>query len=231
MSSQNAVMKKQDEEPLQHAGGRGKALDRPKKSAMRENVEAILIAIVLALFIRHFAVQAFKIPSGSMLPTLQIGDHILVFKSIYGIRLPFADEPFVRFEPPKRGDIIVFRPPHEPGKDYIKRVIGVPGDTVEVRNKRVYVNGDLLPDVHAVHRDPRTIPGGVHQPRDFMKTLKVPPGHLFVMGDNRDFSLDSRFWGFVDLNKVKGKAWRIYFSWDSDSSTRIRWDRLGRLVE
>jgi signal peptidase I len=202
--------------------------EAPQKSRLRENIEAILIAIVLALFIRTFVVQAFKIPSGSMKETLQIGDHILVNKFIYGIRLPFIGKQIVPIKEPKRGDIVVFRYPEDPDKDYIKRVIAVAGDVVEARDKKVFVNKKPENHPYGIHKDPHTIPAGM-QPRDTFGPITVPANSLFVMGDNRDYSYDSRYWGCVDLTKVKGKAFIIYWSWDKDDFG-VRWRRLGRLL-
>lgn len=199
-----------------------------KKSGLRENVEAILVAIVLALFIRTFVVQAFKIPSGSMKDTLLIGDHILVNKFIYGVKAPFIQKTIVPIADPKRGDIIVFEFPEDPDKDFIKRVVAVAGDTVSVRDKQVYVNGKRIEDDFAKHTDPHLIPGAM-QPRDNFGPVTVPDDSLFVMGDNRDHSYDSRFWGFVDLEAVKGKAFIIYWSWDRDSFG-VRWGRIGQLL-
>ncbi len=206
-----------------------KDIELQKKGVLRENIEAIIVAIVLALFIRTFVVQAFKIPSGSMKQTLLIGDHILVSKFIYGVKLPFSDITVIPIKKPKRGDIIVFKFPEDPGKDFIKRVIGVAGDVVEVRNKQVYINNMLLNHDHGIHTDPRIIPG-VFQPRDNFGPVTVPPASLFVMGDNRDHSYDSRFWGFVDLKAVKGKAFIVYWSWDN-GSFGVRWNRLGHLLK
>ncbi|MCK4467698.1 MAG: signal peptidase I, partial [Desulfobacterales bacterium] len=142
--------------------------------ALRENIEAIIIAVILALFIRTFVVQAFKIPSGSMKQTLLIGDHILVSKFIYGVKIPFSDITVIPIKKPKRGDIIVFKFPEDPNKDFIKRVIGVAGDVVEVRNKQVYINNMLLNHDHGIHTDPHIIPG-VFQPRDNFGPVTVPP--------------------------------------------------------
>jgi len=198
------------------------------KSIVREYLEAIVIALLLALFIRAFVVQAFKIPSGSMKETLLVGDHILVNKFIYGIKIPFQEKEMIDFGDPRRKDIIVFIYPQDPSKDFIKRVVGGPGDTVEIVDKQVYVNGKPLDEPYKQHTDPRIIPGRIN-PRDNMAPLKVPPGKLFVMGDNRDESYDSRFWGTVDISKVKGKAFIIYWSWNKESSG-VRWGRIGDLV-
>ena len=200
-----------------------------KKSGLRENIEAITIAILLALFIRTFVVQAFKIPSGSMKETLQIGDHILVSKFIYGIKLPFVQKTIIPIKNPKKEDIIVFRYPENPKLDFIKRVVGVEGDVIKVRNKKLYVNDQLVDQEYAIHTDPHIIPA-VYNKRDNFGPVSVPPDALFVMGDNRDNSKDSRFWGFVNLQAVKGKAFMIYWSWNNKNSESllhyVRWERL-----
>jgi signal peptidase I len=213
------------------------------KSTIREYVEALIWALALALFIRTFFVQAFKIPSGSMLPTLQIGDHLLVNKLLYGVRvprwIPFLDVQipgggtrFLDFFVPERGDIIVFEFPRteegESPKDFIKRVVGVPGDVIEIRQKKLYRNGQQVPisdEPYAVWDDRVT----TSIPRDNFGPKTVPEGHVFVMGDNRDHSYDSRFWGFVPYEAIKGKAFVIYWSWDGED-TWVRWSRLGSLV-
>ena len=201
----------------------------PPKSRLRENIEALILAIILALFIRTFIVQAFKIPSGSMKETLQIGDHILVNKFTYGVKLPFIDTTIIPYKKPKIGDIVVFRYPQEPKKDFIKRAIGVPGDVIEIRNKEVYVNKKPLEQDYAIYTDLRIIPKGM-QPRDNFGPVTVPENSLFVMGDNRDHSYDSRFWGFVNLKDVKGKAIIIYWSWDNDNFG-VRWGRIGKILK
>ena len=203
-------------------------LSSGKKSRLRENIEAILLAILLALFIRTFIVQAFKIPSGSMEDTLLIGDHILVSKFTYGIRMPFTNKTIVPIGEPERGDIVVFKFPGDPKIDYIKRVVGIPGDVIECRDKQVFVNGKPEENPFAVHKDGFTIRGAIN-PRDNFGPITVPPGSLFVMGDNRDNSNDSRFWSFVDYDKLRGKAFMIYWSWDSDDFN-VRWRRLGDLL-
>ena len=201
------------------------------KSVVREYAEAIIIAVLLALVIRTFVVQAFKIPSGSMLPTLQIGDHILVTKFLY------------YFQPIQRGDVIVFKFPQDESRDFIKRVIGLPGETLEIRGKQVLINGKPLEDPHAVF-DEWPVPRLGE--REHFGPIFVPPGHLFMMGDNRDHSMDSRVWGFLDERKVIGKAFIIYFSVRSDDipyasslpsifyvlahPSLIRWSRIGSLV-
>lgn len=207
-----------------------------KKSVVRENVEAIIIAVLLALFIRTFIVQAFKIPSGSMLPTLQIGDHLLVSKFIYGVKMPFTGTTLIPITDPEPNDIVVFQYPKDPSLDYIKRVIAVAGDTVEIRDKKIFINGKPFEDKHGVFRDPLIHPASMDT-RDNYGPVKVPEHKIFCMGDNRDNSYDGRFWGFVDLSAVRGKAWAIYWSWDVDlplfSLDRlqsIRWGRIGDIV-
>jgi signal peptidase I len=202
---------------------------KPKKSNLRENIEAITLAIILALFIRAFIVQAFKIPSGSMKNTLQIGDHILVNKFIYGVKLPFTSTTIIPYKNPQRGDIVVFKFRQEPKKDFIKRTIGVPGDVIEIRNKELYVNKKRLEQDYAIYTDLHIIPKAM-QPRDNFGPVTVPEDSIFVMGDNRDHSYDSRFWGFVDLKDVKGKAFIIYWSWDNDNFG-VRWGRIGKILE
>lgn len=205
-----------------------KALDKKRKSTFREYAEAIIVALVLALIIRTFIVQAFKIPSGSMEPTLEIGDHILVNKFIFGIKIPLTSVNLFPWEKPQRGDVIVFIYPLEPDKDFIKRVIGVPGDTVRIVNRKLYINGVEVPDPHAVYKEDVVLPGEA-QKRDNFGPVTVPKEALFVLGDNRDRSLDSRFWGFVPLGDVKGKAFIIYWSWDRLNTT-VRWNRIGKLI-
>ncbi len=199
-----------------------------KRSRLRENVEAILIAIVIALFIRTFVVQAFKIPSGSMQPTLLIGDHILVSKFAYGVKIPYLNTMILPREGPQRGDIVVFKYPVDPNKDFIKRVIGLPGDVVEIRSKVVYVNQKSISGDVGVFTDPHIFSGTI-PPRDNLGPVTVPADGIFVMGDNRDQSFDSRFWGFVPLQDVSGKAFIIYWSWDSDDFG-VRWGRLANLL-
>jgi signal peptidase I len=191
---------------------------------IKEYVEALLIAALLALFIRSFVVKAYKIPSGSMLETLQIGDHLLVNKFLYGVKLPFTDFTVIPISEPKFQDIIVFEFPEDPSKDFIKRVIGLPGDVIEIKDKEVYRNGVKLVEPYIRHTDPNILP----TVRDSYGPITVPAGKYFCMGDNRDESYDSRFWGFVREDQIQGKAWIIYWSWAS--LTDIRLDRIGDLV-
>jgi signal peptidase I len=219
---------------------------RSVKSVLREYAEAIIVAMLLAFAIRVFVVQAFKIPSGSMIPTLQIGDHILVSKLSYGLQWPgdcafkvsfppvtcYASHQVVSFGQPQRGDVIVFRYPEDEDKDFIKRIVGLPGDQIEIRNKAVLVNGVPLDDRAYTQRvDPGVIEGTIN-PRDNFGPMTVPRDSYFVMGDNRDQSLDSRFWGYVRAEKIKGKAFRIYWSWSGQGHWKqwVRWERLGRTI-
>jgi signal peptidase I len=198
-----------------------------RKSIFREYAEAIIIALLLALFVREFLVQAFKIPSGSMIPTLLIGDHILVNKFIYGIKMPFTGRVIIPVKEPARNDIVVFKYPRNPSQDYIKRVIGLPGDTIEIINKKIYINGNPLANDYGIFLDNRIMNEG---PRDNFGPVTVPPHSLFVMGDNRDNSADSRFWRFVDYRDIKGKAFILYWSWNSEDFS-VRWNRIGDLLE
>lgn len=211
------------------AKSKPKALSRPVKSKLRENIEAIVVAVILALFIRAFVVQAFKIPSGSMKDTLLIGDHILVNKFIYGVKVPFSNYTLIPLKDPKRGDIVVFKYPQDPKLDYIKRVVGIAGDKVEIRNKQVFVNGQPQKLDQAVFKDTNIFPKKF-QPRDNFGPVTVPKNSLFVMGDNRDHSFDSRFWGFVDLKALRGKAFMIYWSWNKEDFG-VRWGRIGDLLK
>jgi len=199
-----------------------------RKSTIREYAEAILIALLLALFIRTFVVQAFKIPSGSMLNTLLIGDHILVNKFIYGVKNPLNGNTWIPVTKPERRDIVVFKYPVNPSQDYIKRVIGVEGDTIEIKDKKVYVNGQPQEEGYTIFLDNKILPADV-QNRDNMGPITVPENSLFVMGDNRDNSYDSRFWNFVNLKAVKGKAFILYWSWDKENFS-VRWNRIGSLI-
>jgi signal peptidase I len=225
-----------------------KTAGRPK-SVVREYAESIIIAVVLALVIRTFVVQAFKIPSGSMEDTLLIGDHILVNKLSYGLQIPFLDtrvQIFGLMDEPNRGDIIVFPFPRDPSRDFIKRVVGLPGERVEVRNHRAYINGESLKEPY-VKLDERT--ASFPSRYSHWGPEVVPPGQLFVMGDNRDNSADGRDWGFLDSSQVKGRAFIIYWSWDGSESKffwlgnipipnpkavvldGIRWGRIGKLLQ
>jgi signal peptidase I len=198
------------------------------KGKIREYAEAFGVALVIALVVRTLLLQAFKIPSSSMENTLLVGDHIFVNKFVYGYHVPYTKGRILRFSTPKRGDIIVFVFPEDPDKDFIKRVIGVPGDTVEIRQKTVFVNGRPIDEPYVRFADGRN-PDGYLRSRDNMAPVRVPEGKLFMLGDNRDRSYDSRFWGFVDMDAVIGKALFIYFS--IDWSRGIAWPEVWRIPD
>jgi len=223
-----------------------------RKSAIREYAESIAVAVLIALFLRAFVVEAFKIPSGSMVPTLEVGDHIFVNKFIYGFRVPFTNVKFLPFKEPRRGEVIVFVYPQDESKDFIKRIVAVGGDTIAFSDNQVIVNGKpiprkrlvgpcLYPDVEEGSDGWQPRPcvayeeeqNGIHYrvvhdlneyPFPDRKTFKVPRGQLFVMGDNRDNSHDSRFWGTVPLNFVKGRAIVIWWSYGQPDG--VRWRRF-----
>jgi signal peptidase I len=207
-----------------------------KRKFIKEYLEPIAIAILIALFIRTFIVQAFKIPSSSMVPTLEVGDHILVSKFIYGIKIPLTKTKWFQFKNPQRGDVIVFIYPKDPSKDFIKRVVGVGEDRIDIEGDKVYINGKQMDDPWG-HYDTKNEWRKNLGPVGPFEHVVVPKDHLFVLGDNRDNSQDSRFWGFVHVSEVKGKAFIIYFSgpsilnilipwiWDE-----ISWMRFGKLI-
>jgi len=199
------------------------AADTETKSTIREYYEALLIAIIFVNFARIFVFQAFKIPTGSMEDNLKIGDHIVVNKFIYG---PKGDGPIGRLFPlreVRRGDIIVFRYPLQPETDFVKRVVGLPGDTITVRDKKVSVNGKPLDEPYVVYDDPQTYPASELLPepyrsRDQFGPYHVPEGQYFAMGDNRDRSSDSRYWGIVPRTHIKGRAFMVYWSFDAEGA-------------
>ena len=215
-----------------------------KKSTAREYFESIVIAVILALFIRTFVVQAFKIPTGSMENNLLIGDHLLVNKFMFGPTASRIESVLLPIGTIKRRDIIVFKYPEEPERDFIKRVIGLPGETVALREKKVYINGAPLdePYVHFL-QPPGTAGSELHEVTSFdvrerYGPVTVPLDHYFVMGDNRDNSQDSRYWGFLPREYIKGKALIIYWSYDAGGEdtgvfhvlTGTRWSRMLRLI-
>lgn len=253
-----------------------------RKSTLREYAESIGVAVLIALFLRAFVVEAFKIPSGSMIPTMEVGDHIFVNKFIYGIRIPFTKIKFFDYRKPRRGEVIVFIYPKEPDKDFIKRIVGVEGDRIRVRDDEVYLNGHRIPrrelegpcgywdyeegdarwrQHNGCKRFEETLGdetyltiselGGTRdypsQPEGCAKAeckkygncmepdpndptvCVVPKGHVFVLGDNRNNSHDSRFWGAVPFENIKGKAMIIW--WSSGEPEGIRWRRLGKIVD
>ncbi len=203
------------------------------KSKTREYVESLIIAAIIAFFVRGFVVQAFKIPSSSMEPTLLIGDHLLVNRLSYVVKVPFTDIVILNLGKPKRGDVIVFRYPVDLDKDFIKRVIAVSGDKVEIKDKTVYINDKKIDDPWGFYADNAVIPGFL-SPKDNLGPVIVPKDSCFVMGDNRDRSLDSRFWGFVKNDLLVGRALILYGSWNSnppDFLHYIRWERFGKLIK
>jgi signal peptidase I len=233
-----------------------------KKSAFREYADSIGVAVLVALLLRAFVVEAFKIPSGSMIPTLEVGDHIFVNKFIYGLRIPFTKIKFFEWRKPRRGEVVVFIYPTDPDKDFIKRIVAVEGDRVEVRKDILYVNGDKvaqerLPGLWSYYDLVNERSGiwdekvairvaeqlgeasyvTIHEPHpsfsgdfpDHDGAYVVPPHHVFVLGDNRNNSHDSRFWGPVPHENIKGKAMVVW--WSSGGPDGVRWERLGHLVE
>ncbi len=245
---------------------------KKKKGTFREYAEALITALIIAVIIRSFVIEAFKIPSGSMIPTLMVGDHLFVNKFIYGLRVPFTEKHFIEIENPERGDVIIFLTPDDIDKpmiqqrDFIKRVVGIPGDVIEVKETNLYVNGKKLEriavdvkksehhqyileidgaktidhvakypyweyfDIQAEQNDNAEYlvqyePTILH--RDF--TYTVPENHVFAMGDNRDNSSDSRVWGPVPYDRIKGKAMFIWLSLDKENG-RIRWERFGKWI-
>jgi signal peptidase I len=224
------------------------------KSFYKEWIEPFLIAAVVALFIMQFVVEAFKIPSGSMIPTLTIGDHLLVNKFIYGPRIPFTNTRIFSWKEAKRGEIIVFRYPENEDKNFIKRVVGLPGDKIEIKKGKLFINDQMVPvtelgfyenkdqgDGSPYYSKPRLLEEQLGEVRHHILYLRdqseynfgprlVPVDSVFVMGDNRDNSQDSRVWGFVHNTKILGRALIIYWSWDGDGRW-VRWERLGTLIK
>jgi signal peptidase I len=229
-----------------------------EKSLFREYLEALLIAVIFATFARTYVVQAFKIPTGSMEENLLVGDHILVNKFVYGPTASSLERLVLPIRPIEPGDVVVFKYPDDPTRDFIKRCVGMPGDTVEIVNKDLYVNGEKVEDAsYTYHVDPRIYPRTLFlsenfRNRDNYSPYTVPEGHYFCMGDNRDNSNDSRFWGPVPVDFVKGRAFMIYWSFASEVEplewpgwrgklqqlgrvgmnffTDTRWDRTFRIV-
>jgi signal peptidase I len=188
-----------------------------QKSTLREYTESIVIAVILALFVRTWIVQAFKIPTGSMENNLLIGDHLLVNKFIFGPTASSIERKLLPVRDIRRGDVIVFKYPDEPDRDFIKRVIGLPGETLELRAKKVYIDGQPLdePYVHFLEPASDSQETTSFDVRERYGPVRVPEGQYFVMGDNRDNSQDSRYWGFLPRHYVKGRALMIYWSYES----------------
>jgi signal peptidase I len=240
-----------------------------------------MVAVVLFLAVRAFVVEAFKIPTSSMEGTLLVGDYLLVNKAVYGAEVPILGLRLPSWREPSRGEVVVFHPPHEPLKNYVKRVVGVPGDTLEMREKVLLVNGRVMRENYARYidnsrdatysgmkwqrnhlladeidrapaygeddgrseydrgpstNDYRTPRDGYRPSRDNWGPIAVPEGSYFVLGDNRDNSEDSRYWGFVDRQSIRGRPWRVYFSYDLSSELRVpwlnavRWERVGQPI-
>jgi signal peptidase I len=220
---------------------------------VKDWLKSLAVAVVLFVLVRTFVVEAFKIPTGSMENTLLVGDFLLVNKAVYGTRIPFTNVRVAAFREPSRGDVIVFHPPIDPEKNYVKRVVGVPHDTLEMRNKRLYLNGVPQYEPYAQNQDDR---GDMEQPemrwqsgylvastppryqptRDNWGPLVVPDDRYFVLGDNRDNSEDSRYWGFVPRDQIRGEPWIVYYSFVPSAVThlpwlrRVRWARIGHVV-
>ncbi len=205
---------------------------RRHKSAVREYAEAIGVAVVLALVIRALVVQAFTIPSGSMMDTLLVGDYILVNKFLYGAELPWLEWRAPGLRAPQRGDIIVFKYPQDEKRDFIKRIVGTPGDRIQIRGRQVLVNGTALTEPYTKYADSSLLRPGQDAYCGYAygcEPTLVPPDSYFMMGDHRDNSQDSRYWGFVKRDKIRGKAFLIYWSWDSDRHW-LRWWRLANYI-
>lgn len=230
---------------------------RPKRTAADGAVQArrwtwewtksIVLVVGLTVVLQAFLVEAFRIPTGSMEPTLLVGDFLLVNKAIYGVGIPFTSLRTPPVVEPRRGDIIVFAPPHEPAQSYVKRLVGAPGDTISMRARNLFVNGRRQSEPYALHSDPHdvrapsmdwscqhAVSASTCRPsRDSWGPLVVPEGKYLVLGDNRDDSEDSRYWGFVERNAIKGRPIAVYYSFDPDASgrlpwaTAVRWARLG----
>ena len=202
-----------------------------KKSVVREYFESLVVAVILALFVRTWVFQAFKIPTGSMEPNLLVGDHLIVNKLIFAPTVTGAERAILPDRSIRRGDIIVFKYPKDPERDFIKRVIGLPGDKLELHRKKVYVNGQALdePYAHFLEAPSTSGPPHVDDVREEYGPVTVPSGQYFMMGDNRDNSEDSRYWGFMPETYVKGKALFIYFSLDEAPTKNflgVAWGRI-----
>lgn len=237
-----------DDQPP-YPGGRRAALAR----VLGDWLKSIVIALAIFLVLRTFVVEAFNIPTSSMENTLLVGDFLLVNKAVYGGHIPGTRLSFGAFRDPERGDVVVFHPPHEPETHYVKRLVGLPNDTLEMRDKGLYINGRPVPEPYARHVDDRgdsvhpdmdwqsnhliaAPPREYHPTRDNWGPLVVPEGHFFMLGDNRDNSEDSRYWGFVSRDQIQGRPWLVYYSQAPFGAARnpwykrVRWGRLGTVV-
>lgn len=244
-----------DAESARARGTVREALAESRPSAWRtvwEWTRSVLVAFALFLIVRAFVVEAFKIPTGSMEGTLLVGDFLLVNKAVYGAEIPGTGLRLPALEEPERGDVVVFTPPHEPRKNYVKRLVGLPGDTLEMRDKALWVNGSTLDEPYAHFIDPQgdarhpnmgwqashliAGPREYHPSRDTWGPLVVPEDSYFVLGDNRDNSEDSRYWGFVRRESIRGRPWFVYYSFDPTRGEglawlkSVRWDRIGHPI-
>lgn len=219
------------------SSSKNKSLNEPSAFTRfrKDWIEPVLIAFVLAMIIRSFIMAPFKIPSGSMEDTLLVGDQLMAVKFTYGFRIPFGDSFIVRFSDPKPGQVIVFKYPRDPSKDFIKRCIAVAGQSVEIKDKKVFVDDvEIALPKHVKFLESASYP--IHMgARDNMEKFTVPEDHMFMMGDNRDNSNDSRFWGFVPYENIVGKAVIVWWSWNHDVPMydvlhRVRWGRIFNLI-
>jgi signal peptidase I len=208
-----------------------------KKSIFREYFESLVIAVILALFVRTWVFQAFKIPTGSMEKGLLVGDHLIVNKMVFAPTISGLERGLMPDRPIRRGDVVVFKFPKDPERDFIKRVIGLPGERLEVRRKKVLINGKPIDEPYVQYLEPPSLDGPPHMDdvREEYGPVTVPDGQYFMMGDNRDNSEDSRFWGFMPKSYVKGEALFMYFSFNEDEPlshffSGIRWGRMLKRV-
>jgi signal peptidase I len=238
-------------------GAPGVGPDRSLSKTLWDWTRSLFVAFVLFLAIRAMGVEAFKIPTSSMEHTLLVGDFLLVNKAVYGARIPGTPWTLPAIDEPERGDVVVFNPPHDPEKNYVKRVVGVPGDTLEMRNKVLYVNGQPMSEPYAQYIDrqgdavhqamtwqrgflvaspTRLEARRYHPSRDTWGPIHVPEGRYFVLGDNRDNSEDSRYWGFVKRDAIRGRPWIVYYSFDRSTGASapwmnaVRWGRVGYVI-
>jgi len=197
-----------------------------RRSIVREYFESIVIAVILALFVRTFVVQTFKIPTGSMENNLLVGDHLLVNKYVHAPLATSLERMLLPAKPITRGEVVVFKFPEDPERDFIKRVIGLPGESLEMRDKKIYINGKPLDEPYVHFLEPPSGTGGYHEVTSFdlrerYGPVTIPDGQLFVMGDNRDNSQDSRYWGNLPIDHVKGRAFLIYWSYETSTAEEL----------
>lgn len=197
-----------------------------KKVPFTEYFRALVITLLIAGFLKVFVIQTYNIPTESMCDTLSVGDYLVVNKFIYGIKIPFSKIRLFAYREPQRSDVVVFKYPVDKSRHFIKRVVGMPGDTIEGRDKNIYLNGCLFEEKYVVHKD-RILNPAEHPQRDTFGPIKVPQGKYFLLGDNRDFSQDARFWGVVANDDFVGLALFKYWSFDKYLP---RWKNIGRWV-